>query len=327
MKPILDIQELTVQFRSESGEWLTAIDRLNLRIEQGETFGLVGESGCGKSVTALSILRLLPNGIGTIAGGRILYDGTDIVGLSESEMRRIRGREIAMIFQEPMTSLNPVLSVGFQLMETLKRHRDMSSAAARTEAADLLRLVGIPEPQARLSDYPHQMSGGMRQRVMIAMALSCKPRIMIADEPTTALDVTIQAQILDLIQRLQGQFGMSVLLITHDLGVIAETCSRAAVMYMGRIVESASVSELFAAPMHPYTIGLFRALPNKGKRGTPLEPIPGTVPDLAHVTSGCAFQQRCLQVEDRCGEAPPWVDVRSGHGVRCWLAAPKGLET
>ncbi len=326
MKPILDIQDLTVRFRSEDGGWLTAVDRLHLSLEEGETFGLVGESGCGKSVTALSILRLLPKGSGDITDGRILYDGIDMASLSESDMRRIRGREIAMIFQEPMTSLNPVLSVGFQLMEALKRHRGMSGAAARTEAAELLRLVGIPEPRARLSDYPHQMSGGMRQRVMIAMALSCRPRIMIADEPTTALDVTIQAQILELIRRLQEQFGMSVLLITHDLGVVAETCRRAAVMYMGRIVETASVSELFAAPMHPYTIGLFRALPHKGKRGTPLEPIPGTVPDLAHIPPGCAFQERCPKAQDRCRKAPPWVDVRPGHGVRCWLAAPEGED-
>jgi len=326
MKPILDIRELTVRFRTEDGGWLTAVDRLNLCLEEGETFGLVGESGCGKSVTALSILKLLPKGSGDISGGQILYDGIDIAGLRESDMRRIRGKEIAMIFQEPMTSLNPVLSVGFQLMEALKRHRGMSGADARTEAAELLRLVGIPEPRARLSDYPHQMSGGMRQRVMIAMALSCRPRIMIADEPTTALDVTIQAQILELIRRLQERFGMSVLLITHDLGVVAETCRRAAVMYMGRIVETAEVSELFTAPMHPYTIGLFRALPHKGKRGAALEPIPGTVPDLAHVPPGCAFQERCPQAHDSCKEPPPWVDIRPGHGVRCWLAAKGGPD-
>ncbi len=315
--PVLQIIGLETQFRTRRGV-VKAVDGLDLDLHAGETFGLVGESGCGKSVTALSILRLLPKPAGRIAAGRILFNGRDLAAASESEIRRIRGNRISMIFQEPMTSLNPVYTIGFQIEEVLRRHRGMDRAAARAEAAHLLGLVGMPEPAARRDDYPHQLSGGMRQRAMIAMALACRPALMIADEPTTALDVTIQAQILDLIARLKEEIGMAVLLITHDLGVVAEICRNVAVMYAGRIVELATVDEIFSRPAHPYTVGLFNSLPRVGCREGALTPIPGAVPSLADLPSGCAFQERCFRRHAVCGEEPPWREIAPGHHARCW---------
>lgn len=314
---VLDIKELTTQFQTKRGV-VTAVDGIDLTLDKGETLGIVGESGCGKSVTALSILGLLPKPSGKIAAGRIFFDGRDLVTLREAEIRHIRGNDISMIFQEPMTSLNPVYTVGFQVQEAIRKHRHMNKREARAEAIKMLGLVGIPEPEARIDDYPHQMSGGMRQRVMIAMALSCHPQIMIADEPTTALDVTIQAQILDLIGRLKEEIGMSVLLITHDLGVVAETSQRVMVMYAGNVVESADVKELFANPAHPYTVSLFKSLPKIGGRDGALKAIPGVVPSLLNLPKGCAFQKRCFKTESRCQQAPPWREITPGHRVRCW---------
>ncbi|WP_073038113.1 ABC transporter ATP-binding protein [Desulfacinum infernum] len=318
MAALLEVQRLCTEFRTRRGV-VRAVDGVDLRLDHGETLGIVGESGCGKSVTALSILRLLPRKQGRIASGRILYDGVDLVSLPESAMRRIRGNEISMIFQEPMTSLNPVYTVGFQIREVLKKHRGLEKDEARREAVRMLSLVGIPDPESRVDDYPHQMSGGMRQRAMIAMALACRPRILIADEPTTALDVTIQAQILDLMGRLKEEFGMAVLLITHDLGVVAETCRRVVVMYAGKAVEEADVEELFDVPSHPYTVGLFASLPRIGGKRGKLTPIPGTVPSLDRLPPGCAFQERCPRAEGPCfQEPPPWTAVSEGHRVRCW---------
>ena len=315
--PVLQVVGLKTQFRTKRG-LVKAVDGLDLALHPGETFGLVGESGCGKSVTALSILRLLPQPAGRIAGGRILFDGRDLAVAGEAEIRKIRGNRISMIFQEPMTSLNPVYTIGFQIEEVLRKHRRMNRAEARKEAAHLLGLVGMPEPAGRLDDYPHQFSGGMRQRAMIAMALACRPMLMIADEPTTALDVTIQAQILDLIARLKAEFGMAVLLITHDLGVVAEICRNVAVMYAGKVVESAEVDVLFSRPAHPYTVGLFNSLPRMGGRAGILKPIPGVVPSLVDLPPGCAFQDRCFQRHEACREEPPWREVGPGHRARCW---------
>jgi oligopeptide/dipeptide ABC transporter ATP-binding protein len=317
MEPVLEIKGLKTQFQSKGG-LLTAVDGLDLSVGRGETLGLVGESGCGKSVTALSILQLLPKPAGRIAAGQILFEGRDLVKMSAAEIRRIRGNEISMIFQEPMTCLNPVYTVGFQIQEVLRKHRQMSKREAVSETVSMLGLVGIPEPAARIDDYPHQLSGGMRQRIMIAMALSCHPKIMIADEPTTALDVTIQAQILDLIGRLKEEIGMSVLLITHDLGVVAEICRQVVVMYAGKMVESADVKELFAAPAHPYTVGLFKSLPKIGGKEGALSPIPGVVPSLLHLPAGCAFHDRCFKSKPKCAEEPLWREIRPGHKVRCW---------
>jgi ABC-type dipeptide/oligopeptide/nickel transport system ATPase component len=284
-EPVLEIRGLKTHFYTRRGV-AKAVDGVNLTLERQRTLGVVGESGCGKSVMALSILRLIPMPPGRIVAGEILFNGRDLVKVSQEEIKHIRGNDISMIFQEPMTSLNPVFTVGFQIEEVLRKHRGMSKKKARNGAMEALGLVGIPEPAARANDYPHQMSGGMRQRVMIAMALSCQPQIMIADEPSTALDVTIQAQILDLIHRLQKKIGMSVLLITHDLGVIAETCQKVVVMYAGKVVEWAEVTELFAHPCHPYTIGLF---------------------------------ERCFKAEADCrGMLPPWSEILPGHWVRCW---------
>jgi peptide/nickel transport system ATP-binding protein/oligopeptide transport system ATP-binding protein len=313
---ILEIKDLKTRFSTKKG-LVPAVDGVNIKLYKGETHGLVGESGCGKSVTALSVLGLVPKPHGHITGGEILFNEEDLTKASKSRMSRIRGNDISMIFQEPMTSLNPVYTVGFQIEEVLKKHRNMKKAEARQEAVKVLSLVGIPDPENRLDDYPHQMSGGMRQRVMIAMALSCHPQVMIADEPTTALDVTIQAQILELINRLKKEIDMSVLLITHDLGVVAETCQWVSVMYAGKVVESAETKELFANPRHPYTVGLFSSLPKIGGKEGELKTIPGVVPGLLDLPPGCAFQDRCFKAGEDCRKIVPWREISSGHMVRC----------
>ena len=318
--PLLAVDDLVTTFSTEEG-LVTPVDGVSFTVEQGETVGVVGESGCGKSVTSLSILRLVPSPPGRIAQGRILFEGQDLLTLSEREMRAIRGRDIAMIFQEPMTSLNPVFTCGDQILEALRRHQKVSATEARDQALELLHLVGIPLPEQRLGAYPHQLSGGMRQRIMIAMALCCHPRLLIADEPTTALDVTIQAQILDLLRHLKKQLSMAVLLITHDLGVVAETAERVVVMYAGKVVEEAPVRTLFHTPRHPYTEGLLRSIPRLDERRESLPVIDGMVPNLLDLPSGCRFHPRCPRAERRCREeAPALRSFGEGHRVACWQA-------
>jgi len=321
--PLLTVEDLRTHFFSEDGV-TRAVDGVTFHVDPGETLGIVGESGCGKSVTALSVMRLLPPRVARTVGGRILFEGQDILALPESAMRRIRGDAVAMIFQEPMTSLNPVLTIGGQIAEAVRIHRGASREAARARAREVLELVRIPDAARRLDDYPHQFSGGMRQRVMIAMALACDPRLLIADEPTTALDVTIQAQVLDLMLRLKDETGAAVILITHDLGVVAETCQRVIVMYAGRKVEEASVTDLFDAPSHPYTRGLLGAQA-RGRRGARLAEIPGMVPSLREPIAGCAFAPRCGFAVERCRrESPALAPVGAGEGrhlAACFRAA------
>jgi len=325
---ILDVRDLHTQFNTLDGV-VRAVDGVSFSLERGETLGIVGESGCGKSVTALSILRLIPNETGRIAQGSIRFDGQELTTLGEEAMKRLRGHRISMIFQEPMTSLNPVLTVGTQIAENVVRHLGLSWRAARERTREMLDLVRIADAARRLDEYPHQLSGGMRQRVMIAMALSCDPQVLIADEPTTALDVTIQAQILDLMLELKDKTGTAIVLITHDLGVVAETADRVVVMYAGRKVEEAPVEALFDNPLHPYTRGLMRAIPRLdveadvvGKRPR-LQEISGLVPVLTKPIVGCAFAQRCELATERCRrEAPPFVDAGGGHTVACWEAKP-----
>jgi len=313
-KPLLEVDGLRTYFRSE-GEIARAVDGVTYTILEGETLGLVGESGCGKSVTSLSIMRLIPDPPGWIDGGEIRFRGRDLLKLDEAEMRGIRGNEIAMIFQEPMTALNPVFTVGDQIVEAVRLHQGLDAEAARRRAIEMLELVGIPSPETRVDDYPHQLSGGMRQRVMIAMAMSCNPQLLIADEPTTALDVTVQAQILELIRELQARTGMSVLLITHDLAVVAENAQHVAVMYAGKVVEYAPVKDLFARPHHPYTIGLFRSLPELVGPGERLRPIPGMVPSAYDFPSGCRYRTRCPLARALCAEVePPLERVGPGEG-------------
>jgi oligopeptide/dipeptide ABC transporter ATP-binding protein len=327
---ILEVRNLQTSFTTERGV-LKAVDDVSFELSAGKTLGVVGESGCGKSVTSLSIMRLIPNPPGKITGGEILYKGRDLLRLSAEEMRKIRGNEISMIFQEPMTSLNPVFTIGNQLIEAILLHQDLSKAEALNKAVEMLRLVGIPAPEKRVRDYPHQLSGGMRQRVMIAMALSCNPKILIADEPTTALDVTIQAQILDLLRDLQQKTGLALLLITHDLGVVAEMAHDVVVMYAGRVVERAPVNEIFKSPKHPYTRGLLNSIPvlsrdptGKVKKSR-LEPIPGIVPSLFDLPAGCRFQERCSLVSDECRSAEPELRDLSGiRSVRC-VKAEEGI--
>ena len=307
-----------------AGDILRGVD---LAVPRGSVVGVVGESGCGKTVTSLSILGLLPQPPARLMeGSSIRFADKELTTLTESEMRALRGNEIAMIFQEPMTSLNPVFSVGDQIGEALQLHRGMSRKEARTESARLLAEVGIPEPDRRLDEYPHQMSGGLRQRVMIAMALSCNPRLLIADEPTTALDVTIQAQILELLASLRESYGMAVLLITHDLGVVAEVCDRVVVMYAGQVVESGSVGDIFAEPQHPYTQGLLASLPTLDRGRRRLDPIPGTVPSPTEWPTGCRFAERCSMASEECEAEQPLLDLGSGKSARCWRAAAPPVE-
>ena len=320
-QPLLSIEDLVVEFRADGGA-IRAVDGLTLAVSPGERVGLVGESGCGKSVTALALLGLVPSPPGRIAGGRVLFDGRDLTALPEAEMRRVRGAGIAMIFQEPMTALNPVFTIGSQMTEVLRRQRRLSAKAARADAIEWLDRVGIPDPGKRLDNYPHELSGGMRQRVMIAMALSCRPKLLIADEPTTALDVTIQAQVLELMRSLTEETGAAMILITHDLGVVAETCQRACVMYTGKLVEDAPVDVLFAAPRHPYTAGLLASVPRvRPDRLERLPAIPGMVPDLARLPPGCSFHDRCANAVAACRTAPPKLHVLGRTRVACYNPA------
>jgi peptide/nickel transport system ATP-binding protein len=313
--PLLDVRDLRMVFPTDAGE-ARAVDGISFTLDRGDVLGLVGESGCGKSMTALSLMRLVPSP-GRITGGRVLFEDRDLLGLTEREMRDVRGARMAMIFQEPMTALNPVLTVGSQVAESVFLHRPVSRRQAWQRATELLAEVGIPDAERRVHDYPHQLSGGMRQRVMIAMAIACDPLLLLADEPTTALDVTIQAEILALLRSLRDRYGMAVLLITHDLGVVAEQADRVAIMYAGRIVEYATVDELFARPLHPYTQALLRSMPVLGARQDRLETIPGQVPSLTRLPSGCAFRDRCPLQIDECAAAVPPLEERSGHLVAC----------
>ncbi|MEW6600199.1 MAG: ABC transporter ATP-binding protein [Nitrospirota bacterium] len=314
---LLQINDLKVYFDTDDGV-VRSVDGVDLRLMKGTTLGLVGESGCGKSVTCMAIPRLIPCPPGRIAGGEILYKGKNLLALSEKEMEGIRGNEISMIFQEPMTSLNPLFTVGDQIKETIMLHQKKGDAEAHELTLQILGKVGIPSPEVRINDYPHQMSGGMKQRVMIAMALSCNPEVLIADEPTTALDVTIQAQILDLMQSLQNEFGMSILLVTHDLGVVANIATEVAIMYASRIVEYGTVEDIFGAPRHPYTLGLFTSIPVIGKRKKDLYVIPGSVPNPLAFPEGCKFWPRCLFAQDRCRtEEPLLEEIEKGHKAAC----------
>lgn len=323
---ILDVKDLVVEFKTDRG-LVTAVNGVNFEVYKGKSLGIVGESGSGKSVTALSIMRLIPDPPGRVAGGEILYRGENVLDIPMDQMRRIRGNKIAMIFQEPMTSLNPVFTVGNQIEEVLELHqKDLSKTERAAKAIEMLKLVGIPSPESRVTEYPHQLSGGMRQRVMIAMSLACEPDILIADEPTTALDVTIQAQILELMKKLQTEMGMGIVMITHDLGVVAETCDDVAVMYCGQIVERSDVLTLFKNPKHPYTKGLIDSIPSfdstTGEDKGRLPTIEGMVPSLFDLPKGCNFQNRCAFVTDKCrGESgePQLQNTGDGHAVRCFF--------
>jgi peptide/nickel transport system ATP-binding protein len=327
-KPLLRVENLKTHFHTRDGV-IRAVDGVSFEVNAGETLAIVGESGCGKSVTAMSILRLLPMPPARIAAGRIEFDGRNLLDLAEPEMRKVRGNAISMIFQEPMTSLNPVLTVGRQIAEALVLHRGLSQKEATSRATEMLRKVHIPEAERRITQYPHELSGGMRQRVMIAMALACGPRLLIADEPTTALDVTIQAQILELMRELHRETGAAIILITHDLGVVAEMAQRVVVMYAGRKVEEAPIEELFASPRHPYTRGLLGSMPHLGdsvnETGKRLVEIPGMVPSLKDPAPGCLFAPRCSNAAERCTrEVPPLEQHAPGHSAACWypVAAP-----
>jgi oligopeptide/dipeptide ABC transporter ATP-binding protein len=319
--PLLEVKGLKTYFDTDRGV-IRAVDGVSLSIEAGQTLGVVGESGCGKSVTALSILRLVHKPVGRIAGGEILFDGKNLLTLSEQEMRSVRGNRISMIFQEPMTSLNPVYTVREQIMEPLMQHQRLDKNKARKKAEEMLDLVGIPGATRRLDEYPHQFSGGQRQRIMIAMALACNPGLLIADEPTTALDVTVQAQILDLMNDLKKEFGSSILLITHALGVIAETAQRVVVMYAARVVEEADVEALFHKPLHPYTKGLLHSIPRLDEDRERLDVIPGVVPNPLDFPEGCRFHNRCSFCFEKCRmQEPPLFLLKGGRSVRCWLCA------
>jgi len=317
---LLEVRGLRTTFKSERGE-VRAVDGVDFRLERGRTLGIVGESGCGKSVTALSIMGLVPQPPGRIAGGEVLFEGEDLLKCAPQRMRDLRGDKLAMIFQEPMTSLNPAFTVGDQVAETILRHRKASPAQARAQAIEMLRRVRIPSPERRALDYPHQLSGGMRQRVMIAMALACNPQLLIADEPTTALDVTIQAQILELMRTLRAELGTAIVLITHDLGVIAELADEVLVMYAGQVIERCAAGRLFAEPQHPYTVGLLGSIPRLHLEQERLSAIEGFVPDAAALPAGCRFEPRCPFAIDRCREEiPPLAEVSRGHHAACWRA-------
>jgi oligopeptide/dipeptide ABC transporter ATP-binding protein len=317
---LLEVKKLRTSFDGERGV-VRAVDGVDLRLERGRTLGIVGESGCGKSVTALSIMGLVPQPPGRIAGGEVLFDGEDLLKVPAGRMRDLRGDQLAMIFQEPMTSLNPAFSVGDQVAEVLLRHRRIGAREARAQAIEMLRHVRIPSPERRADDYPHQLSGGMRQRVMIAMALACNPKLLIADEPTTALDVTIQAQILELMRTLRAELGTAIILITHDLGVIAELADDVTVMYAGQVIERCSAERLFAEPQHPYTIGLLGSIPRLHLEQPRLSAIEGFVPDAAALPAGCRFHPRCPFAVEKCRqELPPLLDITPGHQAACWRA-------
>jgi peptide/nickel transport system ATP-binding protein len=319
--PLIEIEGLRVLFRGDDGRTTHAVDTVDLSVANGATLGLVGESGCGKSVTSLAIMGLLSKQSSEVTGS-IRFDGFDLLHTSDQTLRDLRGNRLAMIFQEPMTSLNPSFTIGDQIIETILRHRGGSQRSARQRAIDLLRRVHIPSPEKRIDEYPHKLSGGMRQRVMIAMALACDPRLLIADEPTTALDVTLQAQILELMRELKAASGAAIILITHDLGVVAEVCDEVAVMYAGQIVERATVDDLFAAPQHPYTVGLLGSIPRLDRRTAHLATIEGMVPNMANPPTGCRFAARCPFVSEPCRTAPPpLVEVSPGHLTRC-IKAP-----
>ncbi len=319
--PLLQVIDLHTVFDTDAGT-VKAVNGVDFALDPKQILGLVGESGCGKTVTGLSILGLIPQPPGKVERGQIIFEGTDLLTLNDKDLRAIRGNRIAMIFQEPMTSLNPIFTVGYQIREVLRVHRDVSKNQASLLVAEMLQKVGLPDPAKRMHEYPHQMSGGMRQRVMIAMALCCSPRLIIADEPTTALDVTIQAQILELIQLLREETGTAILLITHDLGVIAEMADTVAVMYTGSIVEHASGDELFETPCHPYTVGLMQSIPRIDQALTKtkhLQAIAGVVPSLLELPSGCTFQERCIHAMAKCRQMPPFFEISHTHRVKCWL--------
>lgn len=321
---LLEVKNLKTQFFTRDGV-VKAVDGVSFTLDKGQTLAVVGESGSGKSVTALSLMRLIQEPQGKIVEGEVLLDGKDVLKFNDSQVRAMRGNQVAMIFQDPMTSLNPVHTVGFQLMEPLRVHMGMGKDEARERAAELLQLVGIPEARSRLDDYPHQFSGGMRQRVMIAMGLACNPALLIADEPTTALDVTIQAQIIDLVKQLRDQLGMSLIWITHDLGIIAGLADRVVVMYAGYIVEEAPVHELYANPCHPYTHALLRSLPRMdGSAGEKLATIEGLPPDLVNLPKGCPFAERCDYVREKCKVNPPLVELKPDHKIACWVDVETG---
>ncbi len=329
-KTILSVKDLRTHFFTRAGV-VKAVDGVSFDLRQGETLGIVGESGSGKTVTALSIMRLIAQPPGRIVGGSITFDGRDVLALKDRELRRLRGSVMSMIFQDPMTALNPVLSIGYQLRETLKKHQKLRGRQADERAAELLARVGSPAPRRRLSDYPHNFSGGMRQRVVIAMALSCNPKLIVADEPTTALDVTIQAQILDLLRNLRKDFNTSVLLITHDLGVVASLCDRVVVMYGGKVLETGTVRETFNNAMQPYTEGLLNSIPRLDRaRGEPLTPIPGSPPDMLHPPRGCPFAPRCPHARERCAREMPPLEAAPGsrsHFAACWVTNPPRFDS
>lgn len=325
-KNVLEIKNLHTYFYTDDGV-VKSVDGVDIELKEGATLGIVGESGSGKSVTALSVMSLLMGTRGKVAQGEILLDGKDIVHISEEDKRKMRGSQISMIFQEPMTSLNPVMKIGKQLTECILQHENISQEEANQKAESMLRMTGVPRVEHMMKEYPFQLSGGQRQRVMIAMALVCKPKILIADEPTTALDVTIQAQILDLMERLKTEIGTSILFITHDLGVVAEICDDVAVMYCGRVVEKGSVNSIFENPSHPYTKGLLSSIPKLGVRVEELESIPGNVPNPKYMPAGCKFAPRCAYASKRCQEEEPgFYHMGDGHLSRCWLCEKKGGE-
>jgi peptide/nickel transport system ATP-binding protein len=324
--PILDVRGLRTSFFTDDGE-VPAVDNVDFHINEGEILGIVGESGCGKSVTSLSIMGLVPNPPGKIVGGEILFNGEDLTKATEKRMRQIRGKDIAMIFQEPMTSLNPLFTIGDQLVEAIRLHNKWSKKKARERALEIMKLVGLPRAEGLIDEYPHQLSGGMRQRVMIAMAMVCDPRVLIADEPTTALDVTIQAQILKLMKQLNKELNTAIMMITHDLGVVAEVCDRIVVMYSGKVVEEGDVRTIFKNPKHPYTAGLIKSVPDMRDEKDRLYSIPGNVPKPGSIKRGCRFAARCEHVMDRCRvDNPELYQVESGHIVRCFLHEEEGVN-